>query len=108
VAGVIYGIGIDLVRISRIDAAIDRHGRRFAERILSEHELTQYEAREGRGWAQQEARADESRDGRGRAKQEARADESRDGRGRAKQEARAEGEAGRPSRRHELTMGWPV
>ncbi len=29
----IYGIGIDLVRISRIDAAIGRHGRRFAERI---------------------------------------------------------------------------
>jgi holo-[acyl-carrier protein] synthase len=36
---VIYGIGIDLVRISRIEAAIERHGRRFAERILSDHEL---------------------------------------------------------------------
>jgi len=43
-ASVIYGIGIDLVRISRIDAAIGRHGRRFAERILSEHELAGYAA----------------------------------------------------------------
>jgi holo-[acyl-carrier protein] synthase len=44
VAGVIYGVGIDLVRISRIDAAIGRHGRRFAERILTEHELAEYTA----------------------------------------------------------------
>ena len=44
VVGVIYGIGIDLVRISRIEAAIGRHGRRFAERILSEHELARYTA----------------------------------------------------------------
>lgn len=40
----IYGIGIDLVRISRIEAAIERHGRRFAERILSDHELEAYTA----------------------------------------------------------------
>ncbi|GMQ76673.1 MAG: holo-ACP synthase [Gammaproteobacteria bacterium] len=40
----IYGIGIDLVRISRIEAAIGRHGRRFAERILGEHELVEYAA----------------------------------------------------------------
>jgi len=39
---VIYGIGIDLVRISRIEAAIGRHGDRFAERILSQHEYGQY------------------------------------------------------------------
>ena len=44
VVGVIYGIGVDLVRISRIDAAIGRHGRRFAERILSDHELVLYTA----------------------------------------------------------------
>ena len=44
----IYGIGIDLVRISRIDAAIGRHGRRFAERILSEHELAEYAASRNR------------------------------------------------------------
>jgi holo-[acyl-carrier protein] synthase len=41
---VIYGIGIDLVRISRIDAALERHGDRFAERILSAHELAEYAA----------------------------------------------------------------
>jgi holo-[acyl-carrier protein] synthase len=41
---VIYGIGIDLVRISRIATAIDRHGHRFAERILSEYELEEYAA----------------------------------------------------------------
>lgn len=40
----IFGIGIDLVRISRIDAAIGRYGDRFAERILSEYEFTQYAA----------------------------------------------------------------
>jgi len=39
---VIYGIGIDLVRISRIEAAIGRHGPRFAERILSEDEFEEY------------------------------------------------------------------
>ena len=38
----LYGIGIDLVRISRISAAIDRHGCRFAERILGEYELEEY------------------------------------------------------------------
>jgi holo-[acyl-carrier protein] synthase len=40
----IYGIGIDLVRISRISAALERHGDRFAERILSEYELEAYAA----------------------------------------------------------------
>ena len=40
----IYGIGVDLVRISRIEAAIGHHGRRFAERILGEHELAEYAA----------------------------------------------------------------
>lgn len=38
----IYGIGIDLVRISRIEAALERHGRRFAERILSRRELEEF------------------------------------------------------------------
>ncbi len=38
----IFGIGIDLVRISRIEAAIDRHGHRFAERILGAEELERY------------------------------------------------------------------
>lgn len=40
----IYGIGIDLVRISRMQRAIERHGGRFAERILGEHELADYAA----------------------------------------------------------------
>ncbi len=40
----IYGIGVDLVRISRIEAAIERHGPRFAARILSDYELEAYEA----------------------------------------------------------------
>lgn len=40
----IYGIGIDLVRISRIEAALERHGDRFAERILSGHEMKGYAA----------------------------------------------------------------
>jgi holo-[acyl-carrier protein] synthase len=39
---VIFGIGIDLVKISRMDAAIERHGNRFAARILSEAELADY------------------------------------------------------------------
>jgi holo-[acyl-carrier protein] synthase len=39
---VIFGIGVDLVRISRIEAAIGRHGDRFAERILSGLELADY------------------------------------------------------------------
>ena len=43
----IFGIGIDLVRISRMERAIVRHGGRFAERILSEYELGDYaDARE--------------------------------------------------------------
>lgn len=40
----IYGIGVDLVRIARIEGAIARHGDRFAERILSDHELRGYRA----------------------------------------------------------------
>ena len=38
----IYGIGIDLVRIARIDAALERFGDRFAERILTARELEAY------------------------------------------------------------------
>ncbi|NIM26725.1 MAG: holo-ACP synthase [Gammaproteobacteria bacterium] len=40
----IFGVGIDLVRISRMQAAIERHGRRFAERILSDLELAAFDA----------------------------------------------------------------
>lgn len=35
----IFGIGVDVVRISRMETALGRHGRRFAERILSDYEL---------------------------------------------------------------------
>lgn len=38
----IFGVGIDLVRISRLETAIDRHGHRFAERILGPDELQGY------------------------------------------------------------------
>lgn len=38
----IFGIGIDLIRIERFDAAIERHGDRFARRILMPEELEGY------------------------------------------------------------------
>ena len=33
-AGAIAGIGMDLLRIDRIERALERHGDRFAEKIL--------------------------------------------------------------------------
>lgn len=41
----IYGIGTDIVQISRVKAALDRNGERFAERILGPEELVKYHAR---------------------------------------------------------------
>ena len=38
----VYGIGIDLVRIVRMDRAIERHGDRFAQRILADDERGAY------------------------------------------------------------------
>jgi holo-[acyl-carrier protein] synthase len=38
----IYGIGTDIIRIERIAAALQRHGVRFAERILGAEELPKY------------------------------------------------------------------
>ena len=38
----IYGIGVDLAQISRIENAFERFGQRFAERILGEHELLDF------------------------------------------------------------------
>ena len=38
----IYGIGVDIVRISRIEAALERVGDRFARQILSENELQKF------------------------------------------------------------------
>lgn len=44
----IAGIGTDLIRIDRIARALDRHGDRFAERILGPEELQKFHARRAR------------------------------------------------------------
>ena len=41
----IYGIGTDIVRIARIESALERHGERFARRILGAEELEKYRHR---------------------------------------------------------------
>jgi len=41
----IYGIGTDIVQISRVEAALKRSGPRFAEKILGPEELLKYHAR---------------------------------------------------------------
>lgn len=38
----IYGIGTDIIQISRIEAALSRNGDRFAEKILGAEELAKY------------------------------------------------------------------
>lgn len=38
----IYGIGTDIIRISRIEAALARNGERFAEKILGPEEFQKY------------------------------------------------------------------
>jgi holo-[acyl-carrier protein] synthase len=48
---VIYGIGTDLVELHRIDAAVNRFGDRFVERILGPEELARYAARRARSAA---------------------------------------------------------
>lgn len=40
----IFGIGTDIVEVSRIEALWARYGERFAARVLSEHELAEYQA----------------------------------------------------------------
>ena len=40
----IVGIGVDTVQIKRIRDALQRHGRRFAERVLTVQELTRFDA----------------------------------------------------------------
>lgn len=42
----IYGIGTDLCDVRRIAAAVERRGLRFAQRVLGEHELEVYLARQ--------------------------------------------------------------
>ena len=44
----IYGIGTDIVQISRVEAALARSGPRFAEKILGPEELAKYHARSGK------------------------------------------------------------
>ena len=44
----IYGIGTDVIEIERIDQALRRNGRRFAERFLGRQELVRYEQRSQR------------------------------------------------------------
>lgn len=41
----IYGIGVDLCEIARIEDSIARHGERFAERVLGTNELVVYRER---------------------------------------------------------------
>jgi holo-[acyl-carrier protein] synthase len=41
---VIYGVGTDVVEISRIQAALARHGERFARRILCPPELARFQS----------------------------------------------------------------
>jgi len=47
-ASLIYGIGTDICDIRRIRASLDRHGDRFAEKILSEAEMATWRARSKR------------------------------------------------------------
>jgi holo-[acyl-carrier protein] synthase len=41
----IYGIGTDIIQISRVEAALARHGDRFAEKILGPEEFEKYLSR---------------------------------------------------------------
>lgn len=41
----IYGIGTDIIQIDRVRQALERHGERFAEKILGPEELAKYRAR---------------------------------------------------------------
>ena len=44
----IYGIGTDIVQISRIEAALAKSGERFAEKILGPEELVTFHERRAR------------------------------------------------------------
>ena len=44
----IYGIGTDICDVRRIRASLERHGERFARRILSEAEFATWQARSAR------------------------------------------------------------
>jgi holo-[acyl-carrier protein] synthase len=44
----IYGVGTDICDIRRIRASLDKHGERFAQKVLSDNELKTYRARSER------------------------------------------------------------
>ncbi|MCE2783135.1 holo-ACP synthase [Limnohabitans sp.] len=44
----IYGIGTDICDIRRIRASLDKHGERFAAKVLSEAEMATWKARSAR------------------------------------------------------------
>jgi holo-[acyl-carrier protein] synthase len=44
----ILGSGVDLCEVSRIEAAITRHGRRFLERVYTEREIAYAESKANR------------------------------------------------------------
>lgn len=44
----IFGIGTDIIQISRIQEALVRHGDRFAEKILGQEELDKYHRRKSK------------------------------------------------------------
>ena len=44
----VYGIGTDICDVRRIRASVERHGERFAERVLSEAELAVFHRRSER------------------------------------------------------------
>ena len=41
----IYGLGTDICDVRRIRASLERHGERFAQKILSADELATWKAR---------------------------------------------------------------
>ncbi len=47
----IYGIGTDICDVRRIRASLERHGERFARKILSDGELATWQARSAR-WSE--------------------------------------------------------
>jgi holo-[acyl-carrier protein] synthase len=44
----IYGIGTDIIQISRIENALTRHGDRFAAKVLGPEEFEKYKHRKGK------------------------------------------------------------
>ena len=51
----IYGIGTDLCDVRRIRASLEKHGDRFAQKVLSDAEFATYKAR-GARWPERGVR----------------------------------------------------